>query len=224
MTTTTFRNANRVQQSILAGVEKKSLIWMAERMPSFVNSDHLSILGLTSMMIAGAGYWLAAENIQWLWMVNAMIVLNWFGDSLDGTLARVRNRQRPRYGFYVDHLIDVVSAVFLLGGLSFSGFMSPGVAIALLIAFLLLSVESYLATYTIGTFRLSHGPFGPTELRVLLIMGNCALVMRTDSHVLVGRYLLMDVGGVIGAIGMVALFAATAVRNTMTLYREERLQ
>jgi len=218
-----FRSPARVHESVLAGIEKKSLIWMAERMPPGINSDHLSLLGLLSMVCAGACYWLAAKDLSWLWVVNLAILLNWAGDSLDGTLARVRNRQRPRYGFYVDHVIDAVSAVFLFAGLWLSGFMSPGVAAALLVAFLLLAVESYLATYALGVFRLSHGPFGPTELRLLLIIGNCALYTRADPAVFGGRYLLFDLGGIIGAGGMLLLFTAAVVRNAAVLYREERL-
>ncbi|MCX6636763.1 MAG: CDP-alcohol phosphatidyltransferase family protein [Acidobacteria bacterium] len=212
-----------MQTSLLSGVEKTALIWMAERMPSFINSDHLTLVGLLSMLGAGAGYWLSGGNTAWLWVVNGMILLNWAGDSLDGTLARVRNRQRPRYGFYVDHVIDAVSAVLLLGGLALSGYMSATVAVGLLVAFLLLAVESYLATYTLGTFRLSHGLFSPTELRLLLMIGNFALFARTEATILDGRYLLFDVGGVIGVAGMLLLFAWAAIRNTTTLYRQERL-
>ena len=218
-----FQNAQRVQTSLLSGVEKKALIWMAERMPSFINSDHLTLVGLLSMLGAGAGYWLSGGNTAWLWMVNGMILLNWWGDSLDGTLARVRNRQRPRYGFYVDHVIDAVSAVLLLGGLALSGYMSATVAAGLLVAFLLLAVESYLATYTLGTFRLSHGLFSPTELRLLLMIGNFALFTRTEATILDGRFLLFDVGGAIGVAGMLLLFAWAAIRNTTALYRQERL-
>lgn len=223
MQTNDFQNAQRVQTSLLSGVEKKALIWMAERMPSFINSDHLTLVGLLSMLGAGAGYWLSGGNTAWLWVVNGMILLNWAGDSLDGTLARVRNRQRPRYGFYVDHVIDAVSAVFLLGGLALSGYMSATVAVGLLVAFLLLAVESYLATYTLGTFRLSHGLFSPTELRLLLMIGNFALFARTEATILDGRYLLFDVGGAIGVAGMLLLFAWAAIRNTTALYRQERL-
>ena len=218
-----FHNSRRVQSSLLADVEKRLLVWMAERMPRRINSDHLSLCGLLSMVAAGVFYWASRASPGWLWMVNLMILLNWAGDSLDGTLARVRNRQRPRYGFYVDHVIDVVSATCLLTGLGFSGYMSRDVASALLVAFLLLSVEAYLATYTLGTFRMSHGPFGPTELRLLLIVGNCVLFTRTEATLFGRNFLLFDVGGATGATGMLLLFAWTAVRNTTALYREERL-
>ena len=218
-----FQTAKRIHQSLLAVPEKKTLIWIAERLPEWINSDHLSLLGLISMMGAGVCYWLSGSNMAWIWIVNFAIVCNWFGDSLDGTLARVRNKQRPRYGFYVDHVIDAVSAVFLLGGLGMSGYMSQSIAIGLLVAFLLLSLESYLATYTMGTFRISHGIFGPTELRLLLIVGNCVLFTRTESAILGRHYLLFDVGGIVGIFGMLILFAWVSIRNTATLYREERL-
>jgi phosphatidylglycerophosphate synthase len=218
-----FQNARRFHQSLLAGSEKRLLVWIAGRTPRPVNSDHLSLLGLVAMAGAGLLYWLSGATPAWLWGVNLMIVLNWAGDSLDGTLARVRNRQRPRYGFYVDHVIDMASAVFLLGGLALSGYMSPGVAFALLVSFLLLSAESFLATYALGTFRMSHGPFGPTELRLLLIAGNCVLFTRTHATIFDARFLLFDVGGAIGAAGMLLLFVWTAIRNTAELYRQERL-
>jgi len=221
--TLSFRSPVRIQESILAGIEKKSLIWMAERIPLCINSDHLSLLGFLAMVCAGLCYRLASADLSWLWAVNLAILLNWAGDSLDGTLARVRNRQRPRYGFYVDHVIDALSAVFLFGGLGLSGMMSPGVAASVLVAFLLLAVESYLATYTLGVFRLSRGPFGPTELRLLLMIGNCVVYTRADPAVFGGRYLLFDVGGIVGAAGMLLLFAVAVIRNGAVLHREERL-
>jgi phosphatidylglycerophosphate synthase len=218
-----FRSPRRVHESALAGVEKRALVWMAERLPGWVNSDLLTLVGLLSMAGAGAGYWMAGSELGWLWVVNAMIVLNWAGDSLDGTVARVRKRQRPRYGFYVDHVDDAASAVFLLGGLGLSGLMSPMVAAALLVGFLLLAVESFLTTCTMGTFHVSHGLFGPTELRLLLMAGNTALFLRGDATIWGGRALLLDVGGLIGALGMGLMFAWLAGRHTARLYQEERL-
>jgi archaetidylinositol phosphate synthase len=218
-----FHTAQRIHGSLLASVEKRFLIWLAGRMPRWIHSDHLSLLGLVSMVAAGVCYSFSGTHPVWLWAVNLCIALNWAGDSLDGTVARVRNRQRPRYGFYVDHVIDVVSAVFLIGGLGLSGYMSPWVASALLVAFLLLSVESYLATYTLGQFHVSHGLFGPTELRLLLMAGNWVLLGRTEAILFGKHFPLFDVGGVIGAAGMLAVFVWTAVRHTVELYREERL-
>ncbi|MGE5646792.1 MAG: CDP-alcohol phosphatidyltransferase family protein [Acidobacteriota bacterium] len=214
----------REQTSLLAPLEKRALLWLAHRMPQWVNSDHLTLLGFIAMFAAGLGYWAARSHPQALVWVSAALVVNWFGDSLDGTLARVRNRQRPRYGFYVDHMTDAIGTAFLLGGLALSGFMSAAVAVTLLIVYLLLSIQSYLATYARGTFQLSFWKFSPTELRVLLIAGNIALLLRGPLARLAGMdFLLFDVGGVIGIIGMTAILIVSSIRNTAALYRDERI-
>ena len=142
---------------------------------------------------------------------------------MDGTLARVRNQQRPRYGFYVDHMVDIFGATALMSGLGFSGLVHWQVAIAMLIAFLLLSAESYLATYTLSCFQMSQGVFGPTEIRILLIIGNLALLRSPYATVFGHRYLLFDVGGVIAALAMAVMAMAITVRHTAELYRREPL-
>src|SRR6266576_2684905 len=173
-----FREAERKQLSFLAAVEKKTLIWLAQRMPAWVNSDHLTVLGFLAMIAAGLSYWAASWDRRALLAVIVALAVNWFGDSLDGTLARVRNRLRPRYGFYVDHISDAIGTFFLMGGLALSGYMSPYIAMGLMIAYFMLSIEVYLTTYTIGSFHLSFWSFGPTELRLLLCIGNIALFYR----------------------------------------------
>ena len=219
---TNFRPAQRVHGSMLARGEKQLLIWLAKRAPQWVNSDHLTGLGLVAMALAGAAYALSSRAPEWLWVVNVSLILNWLGDSLDGTLARVRDAQRPRYGFYVDHVVDAICATMMLIGLGLSPWMSFPVAVALLIAYLLLAVESYLATYAIGDFHISHFGFGPTELRLLLIVGNLFLLGRGGWADIAGqRFLMFDVGGVIGAAGMGITFLIAAGRNTIRLYREE---
>jgi archaetidylinositol phosphate synthase len=217
-----FQQATRVHSSFLAAAEKRALIWMAERMPSWINSDHLTLLGFTGQIATGVCYALAGRDRRMLLAAIVCLAVNWFGDSLDGTLARVRQQQRPRYGFYVDHMIDSIGAVAMMGGLALSGFMRPAIAIGLLIAFLLLSVQSYLATYTLGEFHLSMWHFGPTELRVLLIVGNLALFRW--AWVIHGRYRLFDIGGAIGLVGMLLMLVAATLKNTGRLYREERIR
>jgi phosphatidylglycerophosphate synthase len=218
-----FKDAKRRQMSITSVVEKKALVWMAERMPRWINSDHLTVLGFVAQAGAGAAYAASRWDRRFLALVSLCIFMNWFGDSLDGTLARVRSQQRPRYGFYVDHVIDSFGACFLLGGLACSGYMSAWVAAGLLIAFLMLSIETYLATYTIGTFRLSHFGFGPTELRLLLIAGNVALLYRPWVHIAGHLYRLFDVGGVVGVAGMGVMLVFSSIQHTRLLYQEERL-
>jgi phosphatidylglycerophosphate synthase len=153
----------------------------------------------------------------------ACVVLNWLGDSLDGTLARVRQQQRPRYGFYVDHMVDVFGSVALMGGLGCSGVLHWQTAVAMLVAFLLLSSESYLATYTLSFFRLSQGIFGPTEIRLLLIAGTLALLHGPYRTLFGHRFLLFDLGGAIAGAVMFAMAVVVTVRHTAQLYREEPL-
>lgn len=219
----TFRDAERKQLSMLAKTEKKVLIWLAHRMPSWVNSDHLTVLGFAAMAAAGLCYWAASYDKRALIGVIIALAVNWFGDSLDGTLARVRNRLRPRYGFYVDHVTDAIGTFFLMGGLALSSYMNPFIALGLLIAYFLLSIEVYLTTYTIGAFHMSFWSFGPTELRLLLCVGNIALFYRPVVEVMGHRYLLFDVGGAVGIVGMGLMLIWSALRHTIQLYRAERL-
>jgi phosphatidylglycerophosphate synthase len=194
---------------------------MAKRTPAWINPDHLTILGFTAQVLTGVAYALSRSNRLWLLAAIGFLVLNWFGDSMDGTLARVRQKQRPRYGFYVDHMLDSIGSTALLTGLAASGFMKPWIAAGLLVAFLLLSIQSYLATYTLGEFRMSFWSFGPTELRLLLIIGNLALFRWPK---VLGGYQLFDIGGIAGIVGMTAMLLWFSARNIVRLYNEERVQ
>lgn len=212
----------RDHASLLAAAEKRLLVWIAARLPRAVNSDHLTLLALGAMAGAGACYAAARWEPSALWGVVAALAFNWFGDSLDGTLARVRQVERPRYGFYVDHVLDIVGSTLLLGGLACSGYMTPVVALTLLVAYLLVSAEVFLATAAHGVFRMSFLWFGPTELRIVLAIGTVALF--GDPHLdlgAMGRYRLFDVGGVVAAAGLVAALVHAAVRNALTLARLE---
>ncbi len=214
----------RIQESLLAPLEKRALIWLAGRLPRAVNSDHLTVLGISSMLAAALAYWYSSQNPIGLWIVNICLVLNWFGDSLDGTLARVRNRQRPRYGYYVDHVVDVIAISFLMGGMALSGHLRPVIAAFFLIGYLLLSAEVFLATHSLNKFQISFFKFSPTELRILLIIGNL-FVYYMDPRVLwLGdTWRLYDIGFALGAAGVLVIFAITAIRHTVQLYNEERL-
>jgi archaetidylinositol phosphate synthase len=218
-----FVAALRVHRALTASVEKRVLLWMAERAPRWVTSDGLTMLGLGAQVGAGVSYALARWNRWALLLVILCIALNWLGDSLDGTLARVRQQQRPRYGFYVDHVVDIFGATALMGGLACSGLVHWQIAVAMLVAFLLLSGESYLATYTLGRFELSQGWFGPTELRILLIAGNVELLRNPFATVLGHRFLLFDLGGAIAGAGMLAMGLWVAGKHTAQLYRQESL-
>jgi len=219
-----FKNAERHQLSILTPLEKRTLRWLADRMPAWVNSDHLTLLGFAGMILTGASYYMAQYNPLFLVLGIVCLAINWFGDSLDGTLARVRNRQRPRYGFYVDHIVDAFGVSFVVAGLGLSGYMSPTVAMGFLIAYFLTNIEIYLATYTLGVFKLSYGVMGPTELRIIVCIGNLVLLTKKNVHIAGGYYLLCDVSGVVAIVVLLAIAIVSSIKNTKRLYNEERLR
>jgi len=219
-----FKDAFRLQESFTAAAERKALAWLAMRLPARVNSDHLTLLGFVAMFLAGASYAFARTHRAGLILATLFLALNWFGDSLDGTLARLRNRQRPRYGFYVDHMIDTFGGFFLMGGLAISGFVDWRIALGMFVTFLMLSVQVYLATYTVGTFQLSFAKFGPTEIRILLAFGNVALWFHPDARLPGMPYRIFDIGGIVAIAGMSLMLVVSTIFNTVKLYRAETLR
>jgi len=210
--------------SFTAAVEKRLLVWTARRLPAFVTSDRLSALALIGMAAAGLSF--AAMRISRWGALGVVVFLtvNWFGDSLDGTLARVRHEERPRYGFYVDHVIDVAGIALLLGGLACSGLTHPTLAVGLLAGYLLVAAESFLATHAEGVFRMSFLGFGPTELRILLAVGTLRAAWHPVATI-VGTHTLrlFDLGGMIALAGLLVAFLVSAARNGRALYLAETL-
>jgi archaetidylinositol phosphate synthase len=221
MTTPIYREAVRVQASLLAPLEKRCLIWMAERMPARINSDHLTALAGLSMLAAGFCYWNGSAAA--LIAAVALLAVNWFGDSLDGTLARVRHHERPRYGFYVDHVLDVLCILFVFAGLVLGGHMSAMSGGGFLLAYYLLMIEIALATHAVGTFRISFWKFGPTELRILLAAGTLRLLQSDFLTIAGSQYLLFDIGGAFAIAGLLITFIVSAIVNTRTLFIAEPL-
>jgi archaetidylinositol phosphate synthase len=213
----------RVHGSLLAAGEKRVLIWIAERLPRWVNSDHLTGLGAAGMLGAGLGYALSPHWRPALLLVVFFLMVNWFGDSLDGTLARVRRHERPRYGFYIDHVLDAVGILLLIGGLLAGGYVSLLPAAAFLLAYYLLTIEIALATHALGVFRISYWKFGPTELRILLAIGTLQLLDSPWSTIAGHHLLLFDIGTAIGAGALLVTFAVSAISNTRKLYALEPL-
>jgi archaetidylinositol phosphate synthase len=209
--------STRDLRSLTACAEKKVLISMAKRLPSWIGPDHLTTLGALAMAGAGLCYLLLAASPLALVGVNLFLVLNWFGDSLDGTLARVRQRQRPRYGFYVDHLVDAFGAIFLLTGLALSGLLTAYAALALLIAYLLLQVHIALKAHTTRVFQIAFLGIGGTEARILLGLANLALLIWPRLAVM-ATPLAWSM-----AAALVALVIGDGVRTGIALDREERL-
>jgi phosphatidylglycerophosphate synthase len=217
------KDATRVHGSLLAPMERTFLEWMARRLPARVTPDHLTLIGLLATLSAGIAYALSRYWAPWLLVANLFILANWFGDSLDGTLARVRQRLRPRYGFYVDHIVDTLGALFILAGLALSGYMSLAIAAGLLLGFYMLSINLYLAAYSLRIFKLSFWKLGPTELRVLLAIGNVVALDRPYVRVFGERHLFFDVCGSISIAAMLVIFLISSITNTIALYRAERV-
>lgn len=214
----------REHRSVLAAAEKQLLIWIAHRLPRWINSDHLTALGAIAMVGTAAAFAAAGVDRRALALVPVLLAVNWFGDSLDGTVARVRNQQRPRYGYYLDHVVDIANTAVLFTGLAFSGLCSPWTAMALLVGYLLLCGESFLATHALGVFRISFAGMGPTELRLLLSTGAIVAISQPLVQPFgLGPVALFDLGGVIGAAGMALVFLLSSVRNIRALYRLEPL-
>lgn len=222
-TANSYVPAIRIHTSVLAAAEKRLLVRLAGRMPARVNSDHLTTLAALAMAGVAASFWLAAAQRLVLLLVLPLLALNWFGDSLDGTLARVRHEERPRYGYYVDHVIDAAGFLGLTLGMILGGWMSPVAGLAFLGAYYLLVIEIALATQARGTFRMSFWGLGPTELRIVLAAG-ALMLLHSPWVTLAGhRLLLFDAGAWTGAAGLVLTFAVSAIRNGIALYREEPL-
>ncbi len=167
------KKAVRIQNSILNGIEKKALVWLAERQPKWVVSDVLTVVGIIGAIMIGAGFVLCSKNINWLWLSIAGFVVNWYGDSLDGTIARVRNTQRPLYGYYLDHTVDCFNEAFMFLGLGLSYLMRLDIALMILIVYLFLTINVSINAHLKSEFKLTYGKLGPTEFRVIA----CLLIM-----------------------------------------------
>lgn len=166
----------RIQTSVLNGVEKKALLWLAERQPKWVNSDTLTFIGFIGSVIIAAGYILSNYNINFLWLASLGLVINWYGDSLDGTLARFRKQQRPVYGFYLDHTMDAINETFMFMGVGLSPFMRFDLSCILLAIYLMLTLNVSMNAHLRGEFRLTYAKLGPTEFRLIAIIVNAILV------------------------------------------------
>lgn len=209
----------RTYEFMLARWEKRVLPRLAAAMPEWVVPDHLTLLGLLASTVLAAAYLLSNRNIHWLWLANFALVANWFGDSLDGNLARYRKIERPRYGYYLDHLTDAYSTLAVGVGLGLSPFMLLSVGLAISITYLVMSINVYLETHVFGQFNLGYGRFGPTEARVILILLNSLAVLWTDLPFRVHGIgaTVFDLVGLAAIAGMLSLLLVRIAKNLRTL-------
>ena len=167
------KKAVRIQTSILNGVEKKVLVWLAGKQPSWVVSDTLTIIGIFGAVMICAGFMLSCLNIYWLWLSIAGFIVNWYGDSLDGTIARVRGTERPVYGYYLDHTVDIINEALMFIGLGLSYLMRLDIALMLFVVYLCLTLNVSINAHLKSEFKLTYGKLGPTEFRVIA----CILIL-----------------------------------------------
>ncbi|MBI4363972.1 MAG: CDP-alcohol phosphatidyltransferase family protein [Candidatus Latescibacteria bacterium] len=213
------RHHERRSVFFLARFERWALPRLAAALPRWVAPDHLTLVGVFGSTVIAVAYALSNRSDSWLWVASLGLVINWFGDSLDGTLARVRKIERPRYGFYLDHLTDAYSTTAVGLGLGLSPYMLLSVGLAIVIAYLILSINVYLETHAFGEFQFGYAWMGPTEARAILIALNTLALFRPPLpfHVGVVGATIFDVIGAAGAVTMAALLVARVIRNLKTL-------
>lgn len=215
--------AERQSTFITTRFERWALPRIAAALPRWMLPDHLTGIGIFGATLITASYILSTRDPRWLWMANVGLLIHWFGDSLDGTLARTRKIERPRYGFYLDHLTDAYSTTAIGLGLGFSPFMLLSVGLAIVIGYLVLSINVYLETHVFGKFRYGYGVMGPTEARLVLMGLNLlALVIGPLRFNILGIGLTaFDVLGILAALGMAGLLMRRVIRNLGDLARDE---
>ena len=220
--------SKRIQSSILNSTEKKVLVWLAERQPKWMTSDILTFIGTFGAIVIAAGYILSSRNISWLWLSSLGFVINWYGDSLDGTLARVRKCQRPIYGYYLDHTVDAVNEFIMFLGVGLSGLMNLNLALMILALYLMLTINVSINAHLKKEFRLTYAKMGPTEFRIIMILINTlfALIrpLREFSHsfMFCGREFTFGALDYIGTVIVIvlAVIYLTTVRKDIKDYAE----
>jgi archaetidylinositol phosphate synthase len=215
--------ATREPSFLLAKPEKRLLRWIAARLPRWVLPDDLTALGVLAAIGVAVAYQLANDSIEWLWAASALLVLQWFGDSLDGTLARVRGIERPTYGYYLDHLVDAIATAAIGIGLGLSPLMLLSIGTLIVVAYLILSINVYLESYAFGRFSIGYGYVGPTEIRLILIVLNSVVALGAGLEFVIAdlELTLFDVIGLAIAATMIVLLLGRAARNLHELAKKE---
>jgi len=217
-----MKQAERKQTSLLNKAERKVLIWLAERQPSWVNSDLLTFTGTLGALMFAIGFILSGKNVSWLWLSSLGMVVNWYGDSLDGTLARVRKTQRPIYGYYLDHTVDCINEGLMFFGIGLSGWMRLDLALMAFVFYLFLTVNVSMNAHLKGEFKLTYGKLGPTEFRILVILADTVLILvpairEFSKTVCIGNLTVslsaLDLLAVVVSLALVIIYLATVISD-----------
>jgi phosphatidylglycerophosphate synthase len=215
--------AKREMTFLLAEPERRVLRWMAGKVPGWLNPNHFTGLGVAAGLGAGVGYALSALDPDWLWFASLMLVVNWFGDSLDGTLARVRKAERPKYGYYIDHVVDAFTTGVIGIGLGMSPYVRLDIALVLVLVYLVLSINVYLESAVFGVFKIAYAKIGPTEARILLILVNAVLWLSSTLLLGMGNEVRFVANAVVALMAL-AMFTVLVVRFGKNLYRLAKLE
>lgn len=217
-----MNQAQRIQTSFINGIEKRALVWLAKRMPRWVNSDMLTAVGTLGALIVAIGFALSCLNVQWLWLSSFGLLVNWFGDSLDGTLARVRDCQRPVYGYYVDHTVDCINEGLMFIGAGLSPFLHLDLALLAYAIYLVLTINVSINAHLKGEFRLTYFKLGPTEFRIIIVVANTllisipALAAIANTHTLFGLTVTMHILDYVAAfiiLAMALIYIVTTISD-----------
>ncbi len=223
----------RIQTSFLNAAEKKVLVWMAERLPGCITSDMMTFTGTIGAIVIALGYYLCNYNIAWIWLASFGFVVNWLGDSLDGTIARVRKQQRPKYGFFLDHNVDCINEAIMFIGAGLSPLMSLDIALLILAMYLMLSVYVYISAHLKNEFKLTYAKLGPTEFRLIIILVNTAfffipaLAAFEKTMTVFGSSLVLsalDIVGIIIILILGAAYISSLVKDGREYAKEEPLK
>lgn len=214
-------NAERIQTSVLNKCEKKVLVWLAERQPGWVTSDMLTYLGVVAAVLYAIFCWLANYNVNYFWASSLCLVINWYGDSLDGSLARVRQTQRPKYGFFIDHSVDALTTCLFCLGLGLSPLMGLSISLFIMGGYLCMSIYTYLSTIVFGKFRLTYASLGPTEMRLIIILVCILYVYNPFAGVTIDifsqEWTVYDCLGALVAAGLFLIYIGSLVKDLKVL-------
>jgi archaetidylinositol phosphate synthase len=218
---TDMTSHKRVNDILLGPLERPALRWLAAHMPAWINPDILTGVGILGSVVVFFSYWLTTVDANFLWLASLGLVINWFGDSLDGTLARYRKIERPKYGFFVDHTVDAVSTLLVVFGLGVSPYVKFEIACLALISYLLMSVLVYIRTYVDGVFKISYGRFGPTEVRLIIIIANTVIYFVGNPVIRLwfGAISIYDlIAGIVAAL-LAMIFVLSTIKQARELAR-----
>ena len=218
-----IKDHERVNDILLGPLERPALQWLAAHMPAWMTPDILTGIGTFGAVLIAVSYWLTNYSEWFLWLASLGFVINWFGDSLDGTLARYRKIERPKYGFFIDHTVDALNETIIFLGFGLSPYLRFEIACLALIGYLLMSVLVYVSTAVSGVFKISYGKLGPTEIRAIAILINIFIFFfgNPSINLPTGGTTVIDLAALIIALALFLIFIGSSLQQARQLAKED---